>query len=89
LSQSSFFFYRGAHNKPSSNADRTKWSGDATRGRDFGASESTVTITMDTEEEARKKGAKVVKDRPIWMTESTVTGASNDYDQVCLYSGTQ
>ncbi|CAC5386591.1 TFIIE1 [Mytilus coruscus] len=39
-------------------------------------SESTVTITVDEE---KKKEA--VRERPVWMTESTVDGASNDTNE--------
>ncbi|CAC5386589.1 TFIIE1 [Mytilus coruscus] len=52
--------------KSSAQGDKTTWSGDATRGRDFGMSESTVTITVDEE---KKKEA--VRERPVWMTERT------------------
>lgn len=62
--------------KSSAQGDKTTWSGDATRDRDFGMSESTVTITVDEE---KKKEA--VRERPVWMTESTVDGASNDTNE--------
>ncbi|GFO08539.1 general transcription factor iie subunit 1-like [Plakobranchus ocellatus] len=52
--------------------DKTGWSGDASRKVDFGYSKNRVTITMDDD-----KASKVEKkDQPLWMTKSTVDGAT-------------
>lgn len=59
--------------RPSNPGEKSTWSGDATRDVKFGMSESTVTITVDEE---KKKEA--VRERPVWMVESTIEGASND-----------
>ncbi|KAH9505572.1 General transcription factor IIE subunit 1 [Bulinus truncatus] len=52
--------------------DKTIWSGDSTRNREFGFSENRVTITMDSD--SSNKVEK--KDQPIWMTKSTIDGSS-------------
>lgn len=60
-------------NKGQKDGDKMVWSGDATRGIDYGFTESTVTISMGDEAE-KNKDANTVKERPVWMVESTIDG---------------
>uniref|UniRef100_A0A0B6ZR75 General transcription factor IIE subunit 1 n=1 Tax=Arion vulgaris TaxID=1028688 RepID=A0A0B6ZR75_9EUPU len=62
----------GAARKALQDGDKTVWSGDATRKVGFGFSENRVTITMDDE----NAGKVEKRDQPIWMTKSTVDGAT-------------
>uniref|UniRef100_A0A182NK98 General transcription factor IIE subunit 1 n=1 Tax=Anopheles dirus TaxID=7168 RepID=A0A182NK98_9DIPT len=62
--------------KPSTKAPTEQWSGEATRSSGFAVEETRVDITIgdnDTLDTATQR-----KDRPVWMTESTVI--SNDMD---------
>ncbi|XP_041771589.1 general transcription factor IIE subunit 1 [Anopheles merus] len=62
--------------KPSTKAPTEQWSGEATRSSGFVVEETRVDITIgdsDTIDTATQR-----KDRPVWMTESTVI--SNDMD---------
>ena len=52
-----------------------KWSGEATKGIGYGFTENTVTVSMEREGEAVKAKKQVVKERPVWMVESTVEGS--------------
>ena len=60
--------------------ERGTWSGAATRNIDYfgGSNEVAVNITDDPEKEAAKQA--VMKERPVWMTESTI-GEVNIEDQ--------
>ncbi|XP_002734448.1 general transcription factor IIE subunit 1-like [Saccoglossus kowalevskii] len=65
---------QGGHKE---NQGMEAWSGDATRNRTYDLYDQTVTIDM--KEEGMQQVAKETvqaKERPIWMTESTVKGAS-------------
>ena len=57
--------------------DRGVWSGDATRNMGFGFTETNVTINMGQQAAASLEN-RPVKERPIWMTESTVEGGKQD-----------
>lgn len=61
--------------RPNDNMSGEIWSGEATRGGGFAVEETRVDITIgdvDTSDSAPKK------ERPIWMTASTVVGANDD-----------
>lgn len=62
--------------------EKTTWSGDATRKMAFGMTDlhSSVTISVDEED---KTDGQAVKDRPIWMTESTIHTETNGTQVVC------
>uniref|UniRef100_A0A182QFA2 General transcription factor IIE subunit 1 n=1 Tax=Anopheles farauti TaxID=69004 RepID=A0A182QFA2_9DIPT len=63
--------------KPSTKAPTEQWSGEATRSSGFAVEETRVDITIgdsDTLDTSTQR-----KDRPVWMTESTVI--SNDMDE--------
>ena len=54
------------------------WSGDTTRGIDYNLTESQVTIELEGQSRVQQVQQQLAKERPIWMVESTVEGASND-----------
>lgn len=65
--------------KPHENISAEVWSGEATRTGGFAVEETRVDITIgdgDTQDSAPKK------ERPVWMTTSTVVGANDDEEQV-------
>ena len=56
--------------------DHAVWSGDAKRDVGFGATEGTVSVEFNGASATAKQ--QEVKERPIWLVESTVKGASAD-----------
>lgn len=58
----------------------TEWSGEATRGLGFAAEDTRVDVTIGEDNEDAN-AANHRKERPIWMTESTVLNADS---QVCF-----
>ncbi|XP_062573233.1 general transcription factor IIE subunit 1-like [Saccostrea cucullata] len=66
-----------SHSSRTSNADRNVWSGDKNRSTNYNlGSDATVTISMGGEGETKK--SEVVKEVPIWMSQSTVEGEQED-----------
>ncbi|RUS71059.1 hypothetical protein EGW08_021183 [Elysia chlorotica] len=77
-----------SRNKDSSNSrsregDRTAWSGDASRNVGFGFSENRVTIVMDEE----NSGKVEKKEQPLWMTKSTIDGATANSSAILEVKG--
>ena len=67
--------------------ERTTWSGDATKNKDFNyvSMDDKVTISLGEEEGRTMQNAAPVKETPIWMKRSTVEGAvSEPLMQVCV-----
>ncbi|XP_013414753.1 general transcription factor IIE subunit 1 [Lingula anatina] len=64
-----------SHPKNPAAGDKTVWSGELTKNRAYGFAENTVTISMGEEDHQTGSETKPVKERPIWMVESTVDGA--------------
>lgn len=57
------------------NTDQAMWSGEMTKNREYGYMENKVTISMADENKPAAMETRPQKERPIWMTESTVDGA--------------
>ena len=70
-------------NKSANPGEKTVWSGDATRNKTWGYTDTSVTISVNQEEKVEKEAPK---DQPIWMTQSTVDGVSevNNVSSVLL-----
>lgn len=60
-------------NKSANPGEKTVWSGDATRNKTWGYTDTSVTISVNQEEKVEKEAPK---DQPVWMTQSTVDGVS-------------
>ena len=58
--------------------ERGVWSGDKSRNVGYGYSENQVTVSMDGDKAAKMEEQRQQKERPIWMTESTVQGAVSE-----------
>lgn len=60
------------------------WSGEATRSSGFAVEETRIDVSIgDSNDTSNTSSAR--KDRPVWMTESTVTSSEAD-DNVCLFT---
>lgn len=70
-----FFCSRSLSDSKSQPRDGTAWTGESNRSRNFNYKENTVTISINESMSPTKEAGKA---RPVWMTESTVDGASND-----------
>lgn len=70
------FYSRSLTDSKSHSRDGGAWAGESNRGRNYNYTENTVTINMNDEGVSPSK--ETGKARPVWMTESTVDGASND-----------
>ena len=80
----SFHRLRGGGKHP---GDKGTWSGEASRNRGYGFTENEVTINIG-DNEAVETSQAPVKERPVWLTESTVempTGSAFGQQQVCRY----
>lgn len=62
---------------PKSAPDGEKWSGDATKFKTFGYTESSITVSMNEEQ---KQVREAPKQQPIWMSKSTVDGIPLEED---------
>lgn len=60
-------------NKTQQRGSNEQWSGEATRNQGFAVEETRVDVNMDGDEQP---DAIRPKDRPVWMTESTVVSTS-------------
>ena len=58
------------------------WSGDQTRGLNFGASEASVTVSFGEDEAEGEAGRGAGEQRPVWLRESTVEAARASADSV-------
>ncbi|ELT98422.1 hypothetical protein CAPTEDRAFT_176545 [Capitella teleta] len=63
----------------SRSGERTTWSGDASKGKDFNyvSMDDQVTISLGGDE-TKKAATVVTKETPIWMTQSTVEGSQSE-----------
>lgn len=66
-----------AANRNTTNNGSEQWSGEATRNQGFAVEETRVDVTIG---DANTVETSKAKDRPIWMTESTIVGADNPND---------
>ncbi|CAH1788072.1 unnamed protein product [Owenia fusiformis] len=64
------YLTRRAHGSKSSKENKELWSGEASKGVKFGASEVQISVNAETESVV----PQTQKERPIWMTESTISG---------------
>ncbi len=75
------FFFDSRENKGGGGSGGRKegvWSGDTTRNVGYGLTESQVTIELEDQDRVQQVQQQLAKERPVWMVESTVEGASND-----------
>ncbi|KAI0243038.1 General transcription factor IIE subunit 1 [Lamellibrachia satsuma] len=57
-------------------SDRGTWSGEASRNRGYGFTENEVTINIHGDNETVETKQKPPKERPVWLTESTLEAAA-------------
>lgn len=70
---------RGINRHDPRQLDNTQWSGELTRNSGFAAEETRVDVSIGDADETKEV---VKKDRPIWMTESTVITNADDDDEL-------
>jgi len=58
-------------------SERGTWSGEASRSHVYGYTENEVTINIDGDNEAVESKQAAPKERPVWLTESTLIEAAN------------
>lgn len=75
-----FFFYLSVRTNKLNNGNQSNepWSGEATRNQGFAAEDTRIDITIDGADSTDTIVKQ--KDRPIWMTESTVITNDNNTD---------
>ena len=69
-------------------SDRGTWSGEASRNRGYGFTENEVTINIHGDNETVETKQKPQKERPVWLTESTLEAAAASatvLQQVCWF----
>lgn len=69
---------KALNNRNASNNGTEQWSGEATRNQGFAAEETRVGVTIG---DANQTDAVQAKERPIWMTESTIVPTENANDK--------
>lgn len=74
------FIFTGTDKKKDQGSGNSKqWSGEATRNMGFITDDTKVNVMVG--DDAIKEAATVIKERPVWMTESTII--TNDESSVC------
>lgn len=72
--------------KGATNNGSEPWSGEATRNQGFAVEEARVDVSIG---DVNPTEATKMKERPIWMTESTIVGADNSNDAANLHKAIQ
>lgn len=75
-----------AINRNESNNGNEQWSGEATRNQGFVVEEARVDVTIG---DVNPNEAVKTKERPIWMTESTIVSNENDTSELALQQAAQ